>query len=254
MAILNKASLTSTIPNGVGGTVDVAVESNTYRVNNVDVDIVIEKSAEQTWAIPESVLSVTTTITNDTDLNIEDIKIQDVLSEGAHFVQGSITVDSQSYAEANIIDGFTIPVTLGGSGGSMEVTYQIKLDKYIDADTITNTSSIDFELDGKQFNLTSNQLSIDVLHNDISILKTANTGVAKTGDVLTYTIVITNNGELVNTNVQFVDKLPSEVEFVANSVKIGDITYAEYDPNTGFPLNDINPNDTITIEFKAQIL
>lgn len=254
MAILNKASLTSTIPNGVGGTVEVSAESNTHRANNVDMDITIEKSAEQTWAIPESVIRVTTNITNNTDLNIEDITIKDTLGEGASFVAGSITVDSQQYKEEDIIKGFTIPVTLGGSGGSMEISYQIQLDKYIDVNTITNSSTINFELDAKQFNIVSNVLSIDVLHNDISILKTADASVVKTGDILTYTITITNNGQLMNTNVKFIDQLPSDVEFVGNSVKIDGTTYADYDPNVGFALNDINANDTIIIEFKAKVL
>lgn len=254
MAILNKASLSSTIPNGVGGTVEVSTESNTHRANNVNTDISVVKSAERTWAIPENIIQVQTTITNNTDLDIENIAIQDSLGEGATFVTGSVKVGETKYESANIIEGFTIPVTLGGSGGSMEVTYQIQLDKYIDVETIANSSSITFEMDSKQFSLTSNEVSIDVLHNDISILKTADSNMVKTGDVLTYTIRITNNGKLLNTNVAFIDQLPSGVQFVENSVKVDGTTYGSYNPNSGFGLGDLNENDEVVIEFKAKVL
>lgn len=254
MAILNKATLSSTIPNGEGGTVNVSTDSNTHRANNVDTDILVEKTSEQSWGIPESIIGLTTSITNNTDVDIENFTIQDTLGAGATFVEGSVKVGSTEYKSANILDGFTIPATLGGSGGSMDVTYQIKLDKYIDEDAITNNSSIGFQMDSKQFNLTSNEVSIQVLHNDISILKTADANAVKTGDIITYTITITNNGTLQNTNVRFSDPLPSEVQFVESSVKIDDMTYTGYNPNTGFNLNDINANDTVTIQFKATVL
>jgi uncharacterized repeat protein (TIGR01451 family) len=51
---------------------------------------------------------------------------------------------------------------------------------------------------------------------DLSITKSANTNQAMAGDMITYTIVATNNGPSTAFNVTVSDKLPPQVEFVSS--------------------------------------
>ena len=251
MAIFNTAFLTSKISSETGEMVEISKKSNVFRANKVENDVSIFKSAQKNWALPKDKLQIITTFTNNTDLNISDITIKDTISDGATFVEGSLKLGSQEYAEFNPVSGFIAPITIGGSGGEMVMTYDILLDEYLAENTITLNSTTTLELDSKTYTINSNNYEISILNNDVSILKSANTNVVKSGDELTYTITITNEGTLVNTEVFFKDPIPEGTTFVDKSVTINDEAKENYNPEDGFNLSDLNPNDTITIKFKV---
>ena len=253
MAILNTAKLSSTIPDTSGGEVSVTTSSNTHRANNISTDITIIKNATKNWVIPEDKLIVTTTITNNTDNDITDIYIKDTIGEGASFIEGTVKISDQSHTDFNPITGFTMPVVLGGSGNSMSMSYEILIDKYLNVDEILNKSKINITLSQTEFELESNQLGVTVLNNEVYVLKEANTTAVKSGDTITYTITISNEGTLKNTNVMFTDPLPDTVTFVDGSVKIDDVEQTDLNPITGFALKDLDTNDSTKVEFKVLV-
>lgn len=252
MAILNKAQLKSNILNESGESVELTTKSNLVTVNNLSTDILILKTSEKNWAIPNSVVKVTTTITNNTNTNLENFSIKDTLGNFTSFVDGSVTVGTQSYPSFNPVDGFTLPVTIG-VGTEADISYDIKISEYIDEDTITNKSTVTINLDGQTFNLDSNILTIYILNNGIVLTKTANKIAVKSGDELTYTIKITNSGALKNTNINFEDKIPQGTSFVNGSVVIDGEAKQDLDPSVGFTLNDLDVGGTITVEFKVTV-
>lgn len=253
MAILNTANLTSNFDNGSGEEISVSNSSNTLRTNNLDTDILVQKTASKTWAIASDTLTLTTTIVNNTDLNISDITIKDTLSDDATFVAGSLTIGSIPQPDYDPIAGFSAPVDISGSGGSVEICYQIQVAKYLTSDEITTQTTLSITLDTKKFDLTSQELQISILNNEIWIRKTADTSAVVSGEVLTYTITIQNSGNFKNTNLNFVDPIPDGTTFVDGSVKINNIEQPSYHPGTGFALDDLDPNDEIIIEFKVKI-
>lgn len=253
MAILNTASLSSKITKGVDEKVEVINKSNTHVASNMDNDITIVKTTEKDWAIPNKQITITTVITNNTSENIEDITILDTLSEGATFVKGSLKVGSQTYEDLDPTQGFTLPVTLGGFGANMTFTYDVLIDEYVAANQITNKTKITITLDEKQYDIESNELLITILNNEISLLKTANTKAVKSGDVITYTITITNSGTILNTDMFFTDPIPEGTTFVENSVKVNDALKEGVNPSTGFQLDDLDANQSIKIEFQVTV-
>lgn len=253
MAILNTAQLSSAILSPSGEQVSLQTNSNTNSINNIDTDILITKTSEKNWILPSKQITVTTTIVNNTDNNISNINFSDTISEGASFVEGSVKIGSVTYANLDVISGFTMPVTLGGSGGELSLSYQIVADKYIISDSFNNQSTISFEMDSKTFTLSSNTLNITIVNNDISILKTANTTAVKSGDIITYTINITNSGTYKNTNLIFTDNIPENTEFVENSVTINSETKTGFNPADSFELPDLEIDGSITITFKVSV-
>jgi len=252
MAILNTASLASQFDNGSGQTVSITTNSNTKRTNNLSTDIKIVKTASANWALPEYVLTVTTTITNDTDLSIDTFKFLDTLSTGASFVAGSVKIGTVEHSDFNPITGFVAPVTLDGSGASVEISFQIKIDKYPEVSSIKNSSQITLNLDSRDFTLSSEEVTIDILDNQIWLNKSASSAVVS-GDELTYTIVISNSGNFTNTNLTFTDPTPSGTTFVPGSVIVNNQSQPTYNPDTGFSLDDLSPNDEITVQFKVRV-
>lgn len=253
MAVLNSAKITSKITSSSGEETQLTTTSNIHRANNVDTDIVIVKTASKDWLAPKDTVTITTVITNNTDENIENIKVTDTISEGATFVEGSVQLGAFTYPNYNVVDGFTMPITLGGSGNEVRFTYDILVDTYLNVDKITDTSKLDFRLGSEQFSINSDALEMNVLVNDVYLLKEADKSAVKSGDIITYTITISNDGAYTNTDIMFTDTIPDSTTFVAGSVKINDIEKSDYDPNVGFPLDDLSTNSSIKVEFKVQV-
>ena len=254
MAILNSASLKSNILNTQGEKVEVTTKSNTHRANQVEKDITIVKASEKDWALEKDKLKVTTTITNNTDIDIENnFQVKDTLTEGAAFVDGTLKIGSVDHADLNPITGFMLPITLGGSGGEVEVSYEIAVGQYLAVDSIKNSTNVNFSVDSQQFTLNSNEKEITILNNEIWLLKTASARIVKSGDEITYTIAITNNGELTNTDLVFTDEIPEGTTFVEDSVKIDGTEKTGLNPANGFPLEDLAPQGATTVEFKVLV-
>lgn len=253
MAILNSAQLNASILNPEGEKTTITIFSNTQRTNQVDKDVVIEKSAEKNWALPKDEILVKTKIVNNMDTNLEDFHFIDTLSQGATFVEGSVVVGSEEKIDLNPIDGFDLAVTIGALGGECEIKYKIRIDEHPQNQEITLFSTIDFTLDNNNFVLNSNTTKITIIDNDIYILKSANTNFVKSGDQITYTIVISNNGNIENTNLFFMDNIPASTTFIPGSVKINSVENLDANPLAGFSLDDLPAQDEITIEFKVQV-
>lgn len=253
MAILNTAFLTSKITDGSFEPVEVSNKSNIHRANNVNKDITIEKTTAKNWVIPKEKITITTTLTNNTDTNLTQLKITDALSKGAQFVPGSVKIGTQNYDTYNPVEGFTPPVEIGGFGAEMVITYDILVDEYTDVNNITNITKVNLTLDNKTFEIQSNELGLKIMDNDVTLFKSADTLAVKSGDIITYTIEISNSGTLTNTNVFFKDPIPDGTTFVENSVKIDSAEQLGYNPSTGFSLKDLGPNETIMVEFKVTV-
>lgn len=253
MAILNSAQLNSSILDGAGKEVALTTTSNTQRVNQVDKDIIIEKSVAKNWALPKDEILVTTKIINNMDTNLEDFHFIDTISQDATFVEGSVVVGSEEKIDLNPINGFDLAITIGALGGECEITYKILVNEYPQSQEISLVSTINFALEGNTFNLTSNTATIHLVDNDIYLLKSASTNFVKSGDQITYTILISNNGNIENTNLFFIDNIPASTTFIPGSVKINSIENLDANPQTGFSLEDLHAQDEITIEFKVQV-
>ena len=253
MALLNTAQLSSKIQSDTGEQISVTNKSNIHRANKVENDLDILKTGSKTWALAKDKVTISTTFTNNTNLEVSDFTIKDTLSEGASFVAGSVKVDSVSHEEFNPIDGFSLSATVGGFGSEMDISYEIEIDPFVQANSITNSSAFSFNIDNKQFSLNSNTITIKIMDNEVFLLKTASASAVKEGDVITYTIEITNEGEIENTDLFFTDPIPEGTTFVEGSVKIDDVEKEDYNPVQGFKLDNLPAKGKIVVEFKVQV-
>lgn len=253
MAILNQAQLSSSITNTEGGLVTVTTNSNTQRTNKVDTDILLVKSSGKSWGIPKEEILVTTIITNNMDVNLEDFFFQDTLSNGATFVEGSLKVGSEPREELNPIDGFDLSVTIGALGGECDISYSILIDETPRVDEVSIQSSIVATIEGKQFDVTSQIAKIQILNNEVYILKEADLKIVKSGEEITYTLTITNAGSLENSNLILTDPLPPEISFVQGSVLINNVSSPDANPEQGITLPNLGTGESITVSFKASV-
>lgn len=252
MPIMNKVSLSSKITNTQGEQVDVGVDSNILAVNNATRDILIINSANKSWVLPEEELLIKVSITNNMNTNIEDFNLQAVFSDDISFVAKSVYVNSTNYPDINMSDGGKFPITIG-MGADCEITYKIIIGKYIQDAEATISSILKFNVEGQEISVNSSNLTLEVLINELTALKSANTSVAVSGSELIYTVLVTNSGQYTNTDIRFVDNLPSEVEFVDGSVEIDGTSQPTYSVIEGFALKDLATNETTQVQFKVRV-
>lgn len=253
MAVTNIANLTSTITSTSGTTFNVSAKSNAVEIYDLTKEFLVVKTTQKEWTIPGDKLTFTTTITNNLNTNITNITIKDILGAGAKFVDGTLKVGTESYPDDNPITGATLPVTVGGQGGEMTFSYEVEIDDPAEVENFVNQTTIQFEISGTQYSVSSNEVAVHILDNQVYLLKTADKTIVKSKDVVTFTITITNDGALENTNMMFSDPLPTGATFVEGSVKIDDEEKADLNPTTGFALSNLAAGGQIKIEFQVTI-
>jgi uncharacterized repeat protein (TIGR01451 family) len=89
---------------------------------------------------------------------------------------------------------------------------------------------------------------------EISLLKEVDKTDAVVGDILTYTVYLTNDSLVEAENVIFKDELPEELAFVPGSVKIDDIPNPSADPTAGFSLSPISIEGPIVVTFEVEVV
>ena len=73
------------------------------------------------------------------------------------------------------------------------------------------------------------------------------------GQTLTYTITITNNGNITIEDLLLVDTAPVDTTFVIGSVTINGINQPNANPENGITLGTLAPNESAIITFQVTI-
>ena len=73
------------------------------------------------------------------------------------------------------------------------------------------------------------------------------------GETLIYTITVTNEGNVDINDINFTDKIPQGVTFVENSVYVNNVNYPTYNPDAGYAMGNLSPNQSVTTRFKVTI-
>lgn len=254
MAILNKSTLNHKITrDGTNEKIDLTTDSNTSRVNLLGSDITVVKSFDKNWVVAEEIINVTVVVTNNSDVDLNRFSFEDTLSIDASFVDGSLSIGGQSFPDYNIENGFSHDITLGGSGADFEIKYQLKVATHTLENAVENTTKVSFYAGENQYSLSSNKETANILDNQIYALKNADKKIVMSGDTITYTIAISNEGTVTNTDLFFSDPIPTGTTFVTGSVTVDSTSQPTYDPATGFALPDLSPNQTITVTFQVEV-
>ena len=98
----------------------------------------------------------------------------------------------------------------------------------------------------------------DVALNEILVptftpVKTSSQSTAFVGDVVTYTVKLTNTCTSPLTNVFFKDILPLGLLFIPGSVTVNGVSELGVDPNIGFPLANVPGATTVTVTFQVRV-
>ncbi|WAA12677.1 DUF11 domain-containing protein [Fervidibacillus halotolerans] len=114
-----------------------------------------------------------------------------------------------------------------------------------------STATFRFTSTGDAYMPNALGVQIDVGDALLDIQKSVDKTFATKGDVLTFTITITNNGVTPADHVVFFDDIPAGSEFFPDSLYIDNVHFPGVNPRYGVSLPDIPVGDTVTISFKV---
>ncbi|HFJ9348300.1 TPA: hypothetical protein ACJMKN_001264, partial [Bacillus cereus] len=100
---------------------------------------------------------------------------------------------------------------------------------------------------------TTNTVTTTVQNDNVIAIKAVDFTSALPGQTLTYTITITNNGNIIIEDLLLVDTAPADTTFVIGSVTINGINQPNANPENGITLGNLAPNESVIITFQVTI-
>jgi uncharacterized repeat protein (TIGR01451 family) len=257
-----------TLPNGAHATlalqarvVSPVAQTNTATISHADQfdPVTGNNSASATETPQRADLAVRKTVSNATP-NVGDIitfavgladlgpnpatnvQVTDLLPTGFTFI--SATPSQGTYVAATGL------WTVGAVATSTPQTLLIRA-RVASAAAQTNTATIS-HADQFDPNKANNSASATVTPQqaDLALAKTVNDATPNVGEIITYTVTLTNKGPNAATNVSILDLLPSGVSFISASPSLG-----AYNSGTGLWTIAAIPNGgTATLTLTAQVV
>ncbi len=102
--------------------------------------------------------------------------------------------------------------------------------------------------------IASNVVNTEVMSDAITKIIHSDKTFAKDGETVHNTITITNNSSAVLGQTHIVNPRPPQgADYIAGSVKVNGVAKPDADPIGGFLIPDLNPGESVTIEYDLQI-
>lgn len=265
--VLNSSGFTSgqTIPNAAYTGYDFiydpllpsvtgSMDSNIAIVTLTVPKATIKKNVDLKFATAGDTLQYTLVINNlSSPSTATNIILVDTIPTGVTFVPGSVLINnSPSTGNPSPPTGLTIPDVLPNTATT--IVFSVKVNTLPNVNFATNSGVLSLTQDGSTFSTLSNSVTTTLNYLVLTSSKTVNKTSGNIGDILTYTIPISNLGNGTATNVIFLDTIPSGTTLISNSFKQDGTVISGSPSFPGITLpNSIGVNKTTTVTFQVQI-
>lgn len=231
--------------------------SSNVIITVIEPSFKVSKSSNKNYVKVGDTFFYTINIVNDGDYPTIDTIITDVLPAEFNVIE----------IKANgvvVIGDLSLGVSLGplGVGDSIVVTIEIEVTSDIfSEDGFKNSLTTDFLVIMDPLDppttltiTTLSNSSILIVNPDLQLLKSSNISNAAVGDVVTYTIVVENTGNITLTNIIVRDLLEQSLLFVDKSLKVDGEALLNASISSGVRINSLNPGESVVITFDVLII
>lgn len=240
-----------------GTTIDVSTKSNTVSTTINYGSLTCAKIVDKSYARVGDTLTYTTTITNSGNVTATSLLFRDILQSELTFVSSSVVIGGVSYPSLNPNTGFSLSDL--AAGNNITVAFNVTINALPIPPQVNNTSTTTFKYkidpNGSDYSgtSTSNIVTTNVVKGQITAVKFVDKTIATLGDDLTYTITLTNTGNVAANSIIFTDTPTTGSTFKIGSVIINGTSQPTYDPTVGFSVPSIAIGAVTTIVFKATV-
>ncbi len=222
-------------------------------VRNIDLEI--EKTVNATTVGVGGQVTYTLSVTNNGAIDVTGIEVDDDLPTGFTLAStgNPSSIASNVTAQRDFI--WTVGTIAAGQTSTVQVIVDVATS--VTPGSFTNSATVAVDrLTGFTDTVSNNNSdTVDVTVEprfDLLITKSDGVTSVTTGDLVTYTITVNNDGPSAATNVQISDTLPAGLEFVSatsNSTSIGSATGQAYSAT----IASLADNETRTITLVARV-
>lgn len=250
------------IINGVGTTINNSfnitydsdegrgsVVSNTVPTAIIANPITTTKSVDKAFSTRGDTLEYTLVISNSATTPSSDTILVDTLPDDVTFIDGSLEVNNnQNPGNPSPPSGVNIGAI--PAGGSLTITFDVSINSTTTVNNLLNDGYFSTNIDGFNFEATTNTVVTTISFLELSSVKSVDKEFANINDILTYTIVIENNGNTTAQDIVFLDTIPNGTTFVENSLsQDGQLISQSPEPPGANLINPISANGITTITF-----
>lgn len=144
------------------------------------------------------------------------------------------------------------------AGATTTITFSVVIDTLPSPQQLVNQASValSFTLpDGRTItsSVLSNVLSITVSAPDVDVVKSTTSTAVSVGDIVTYSVAVTNNGIATVNNVVFTDAVPASTVLAPTGVFVDGVLRPGANPSTGITIGSIAPGATVTVVFSVRV-
>ncbi|MEK4435525.1 DUF7507 domain-containing protein [Paenibacillus sp. FSL K6-2862] len=220
--------------------------------------IAVTKTANTSNATIGDTIVYSFTINNSGNL-AANLTLTDDIPDGAVLLPNSVLIDGVPQPGANPETGIVVGTIPPGGSVNVTVTLEVTVDSLPQDQRLTNQAVANYTFsppDGRQLTgtVSSNVLVIPVSAPNVTVVKSTDAIDAVVGDVITYTVVVTNAGIEVVNNVVMVDPVPVGTVFVPGSVTVDGVARPTGNPNTGITLGSIAAGASVTVTFRVEVV
>lgn len=229
-------------------------ESNPVNVTIEQTGTTVIKSVDKAFAEVGETLTYTVVVTNTGTVPANNGVLTDVVPNGTTFIPGTVTIDG---APSGANPNAGIPLPNIPPGGSVTVTFQVTLDTIPTPNPAVNTATFaaDYPVNPQNpidLSFESNPVTTRAEIAQVDVVKSVDNAFAEVGDILTYTLTMTNVGTVPANNAVLTDIVPNGTTFVPGTVTINGVPSGA-NPAVGVPVGTIPVGGTVTVTFQAQV-
>ena len=214
----------------------------------------VTKYVDKTSATAGDILTYTITIKNNDTITINNVNLIDTIPSCTSFVANSATINGVTVlGNPNPPSGLIV----GSIGPGLTSTVTFKVAANTCPCTVINNSYITYiNSIGSISSVQSNSITTNVIcAPQVSLIKSFSPPAVTTGDIITYTCGITNNGSVTMSNINFIDDIPTCTTFIPDSLTENGQLKPGYSPNTpGITLGNISPGSMSTVTFNVRFI
>ncbi|EEK45651.1 Cell surface protein [Bacillus cereus m1293] len=215
------------------------------------------KAVDLAFATVGDTLTYTITLNQTGNVAANDVVIQDIIPQGTTFIENSVIVNGETLPGVNPVSG--IPIGTIIVGGDAITSFQVTVTSIPIQNELTNQAITTFNYIVNPNNIpvtnttTTNTVTTTVQNDNVIAIKAVDFTSALPGQTLTYTITITNSGNITIEDLLLVDTAPVDTTFVIGSVTINGINQPNANPENGITLGNLAPNESVIITFQVTI-
>ncbi|NUU76589.1 DUF11 domain-containing protein [Paenibacillus xylanilyticus] len=215
----------------------------------------VQKTASTQNATVGDTVSYTVNVSNTGNYGAQ-INLTDNIPAGTILVPNSVIVNGQPLPAANPATGIAAGTI--AAGATTTITFSVVIDTLPSPQQLVNQASValSFTLpDGRTItgSVLSNVLTISVSAPDVDVVKSTTSTAVSVGDIVTYSVAVTNNGIATVNNVVFTDAVPASTVLAPTGVFVDGVLRPGANPSTGITIGSIAPGATVTVVFSVQV-